>query len=516
MTQPDILLIVLDTTRRDRLSIYNPSVGETSPAFDAFADRATLFERAVAPAQWTIPAHASMFTGLYPTTHQLTQADRRLSGSYPALAEILQADGYDTVGFCNNPLVGVLENGLSRGFERFYNYAGAAPHRPHHAHRGRVRRALSRRWQRFATTVSNRFAHSDWLFRHSLNPLFVPFWTRSINYTGNTAHSIDDLIDTLRTHRAGGRTQPLFGFLNLMGAHLPYRPPLDALRHVAPQIAGDKAAFRFMRRFNAEAARWASPADPPLTEWESAVIDAFYRAEIFHQDMQLRRLFAYLQESGALDDTLVIVTADHGEGHGDHDYFGHSFVVFQELVHVPLAISYPAAFPQGKRITNNVSTRRVFHTVLDAVGIAPPIDEADPNANTAGLTLARSLNGTQDADGGRAFSEAVPPQTFLSVLEHHAPHLIEERRLRHIRRGVYEGDHKLALVGADVEAMYNVADDPSEQHDIAAHANGHTDPLRDAVAAMVAEAERYRAGGAAYTDVDDSVKDHLRALGYIE
>src|SRR5690606_17881243 len=99
MAKPNILLIILDTLRRDRLSAYGHG-RETSPALDAFAQDATLFERAIAPAQWTIPAHSSIFTGLYPSAHGVTQANGQLSGMHPTLAEILRGDGYETVGFC--------------------------------------------------------------------------------------------------------------------------------------------------------------------------------------------------------------------------------------------------------------------------------------------------------------------------------------------------------------------------------------------------------------------------------
>lgn len=521
---PNILLIVLDTTRRDRLSIYGAADGplerETSPRFDTFAATSALFERAVSPAQWTIPAHASLFTGLYPSTHQLTQANRRLSGSYPTLVETLQAGGYTTVGFCNNPLVGIVDNGLARGFDAFYNYAGAAPNRPHHAHRPALRRALARRWQHFAVRTGNHFAQSDWLFRASMNPRLVPIWTRFIHYKGHTARSIDDLIAYLGAYRAGGQAQPLFTFLNLMGAHLPYRPPREVLAQVAPQIARDRAARRFIRRFNAEASRWASPADPPLSAWERAVLDAYYRAEIAAQDAHLGRLFDGLRAMGALDDTLVIVAADHGEGHGDHlDMVGHSFVVNHELVHVPLAIHYPDGRAAGRRVSANVSTRRVFHTVLEAAGIDAPLDAADPNANTHGLSLARFLNGSHphsDPDAGRAYSEAFPPATLLSLLERRSPHLIERLHLRDTRRGVYAGDYKLALVGQSVEGLYDLAADPTETRDIAAEHAQQADALRDDITAMVAHAERFRADGAAFAEVDDTVKSHLRALGYIE
>jgi arylsulfatase A-like enzyme len=137
--KPDILLIILDTLRRDRLSIYGHQ-RPTSPGFDEFASQSTLFERAVAPSQWTIPAHSSLFTGLYPTAHGVIEAYGQLSPAHPTLAEILQVGGYHTIAFCNNPLVGALDNGLQRGFDQFYNYASAVPNRPNDAQNDDVRR----------------------------------------------------------------------------------------------------------------------------------------------------------------------------------------------------------------------------------------------------------------------------------------------------------------------------------------------------------------------------------------
>jgi uncharacterized sulfatase len=133
--RPNILLIVLDTQRADRLSCYwseeeRARQVPTSPNLDRLAAESTLFERAIAPAQWTIPSHASLFTGEYPSTHQTVQADLELSPALPTLAELLKLGGYTTVGFCNNPLVGILKNGLRRGFDTFYNYGGALPTRP--------------------------------------------------------------------------------------------------------------------------------------------------------------------------------------------------------------------------------------------------------------------------------------------------------------------------------------------------------------------------------------------------
>lgn len=515
MGQPNILFIVLDTQRRDRLSAYGHT-RETSPHLDRFAADATLFERAIAPAQWTVPSHTSMFTGLYPGSHGVTQGYANLSGMHPTLAEILQGAGYHTVGFCNNPLVGVLNTGLQRGFDHFYNYSGAAVNRPLDSARSPLRRNLSQRWRRFARPTQNRFAQSDWLFRMSLNPAFVPLWTRLVNYKGHTEHSIDDLIDYIDQHRAGGADKPLFAFLNLMGTHLPYQPPQDYLNRVAPDVRTSPSVYKFIRRFNSEASRWASPTDPPLADWEQQALSDFYDAEILYQDHHLGRLLDALKASGALEDTVVIITADHGESHGDHNFFGHSFVVYQELVHVPLVIHYPERFPVGKRIQTNISTRRLFHTVLDLTEVKPPLDEASPNANVAGLSLVRSLNGVPDTEGGVVFSEAYPPTTFLSVIEHRNPALIERLSLRMVRRGVYEGAHKLTMVQDRVEGLYNVAADPTEIHDVASANTAVVTHLQGKLDTFVKATDGQNTDAGTLGNVDESVMDNLRALGYIE
>jgi arylsulfatase A-like enzyme len=513
--QPDVLLIILDTMRRDRLSTYGHH-RETSPMLSEFAAQSTIFDRAIAPAQWTVPSHASIFTGLYAGSHGLTEAGGTLSGLYPTLAEILQAGGYHTQAFSNNPLVGLLDNGLTRGFDHYYNYSGASPNRPVDSTRGPVRRALSRAFRRFAHRVQNEFAQSDWLFRVSLNPLLVPLWTRYVNYKGHTENSLTDALDAIQAHHAGGAEQPLFTFINLMGAHLPYRPPQDYVNRIAPGLHRDKTAYQFVRRFNADAAGWAAPPAEPLAGWQHRALLDFYDAEVAYQDQLLGHFLGGLQQAGRLANTLVIIAADHGEAHGDHGFIGHSFVVYQELIHVPLIVRYPGAFPVGARVGTNVSTRRIFHTVLDATHITPPLDEADPNGRVRALSLARATNGRPDIENDRAFSEAFPPQTFLSVMRHRNPRLIDDMRLRQVRRGVYDGPHKLTTVGDDVDGLYDVVCDPAEENSIAADQPETVRKMQERLHNFTQEVSTGRTDEAAFNDVDDEVLDHLRALGYIE
>lgn len=513
-SKPNILLVILDTLRRDRLSLYGHE-RPTSPALDDFSTGATRYERAISAAQWTIPSHASMFTGLYPSSHNLTQANGALSGMFPTIAEILRGSGYHTAAFCNNPLVGVLNNGLQRGFEQFYNYASAVPHRPGDARKHPLRRAFTRRFRPFARKIGNQFAQNENLFRVALNPVFVPVWTKYINFKGSTPNTISDVIDYWQAHQAGGSDKPLFGFVNLMGAHLPYQPPRPYLDRVAPGLYRDKAVMRFMTRFNADAAAWASPNDPPLQDWEQHALHAFYDAEIAYQDEQLGRLLSWLETSGTLDNTVVMIAADHGEGHGDHEMFGHGFVVNQELVHVPLIIR-GEPFAPGAVDHTNLSTRRLFHTMLDLAGVQPPLDDADPNANVAGLSLVRHAAGSHGPEYDSAFSEAIPPLTFLNVIEHRNPVSIDRLRLRLARRGVYRGDHKLTVVGEQVEALYHVPTDSSETHNVAAEQPLLTEDLRAEIDQFVLGAAREGIEPVFAGSFSTAVEDQLRALGYIE
>ncbi len=209
MTQPDILFIVLDTQRVDRLGCYGYE-RPVSPNLDRFAAHGTVFEQAIAPAQWTVPSHASMFTGLYPTAHQVTQSSQRIGATSPHLAEILTSAGYETVGFCNNPLVGILNNGFKRGFQHFYNYGGAIPSLPHKSSRfpwplNRVEEAYTQYLRRISYPVQNYFGRSDLAFRISLQSWATPLWSKMANFKGQNARSVKDVSQFLQ---GSGKAEP--------------------------------------------------------------------------------------------------------------------------------------------------------------------------------------------------------------------------------------------------------------------------------------------------------------------
>ncbi|MGY2977860.1 arylsulfatase A-like enzyme [Thermostichus sp. OS-CIW-31] len=491
--RPNILLIVLDTQRADRLSCYWSEAERarqlpTSPNLDRLAAESTLFERAIAPAQWTIPSHASLFTGEYPSTHQTVQADLELSPALPTLAELLQLSGYTTVGFCNNPLVGILKNGLRRGFETFYNYGGALPTRPPEgtplpAPLNRWLAAYTQFWRRLSYPVQNAFARSDTLFQLALHPWFASLWTRLLNFKGNTAASIADLnryLQQMARRRSDPGARPFFCFVNLMEPHLPYWPPEPFVQKYAPYFKSNREARDFLRQYNAQPYRWMAPLPQPLSPLQAQVLRDIYDAEVAYQDHLLGSVFDTLRHTGLEQNTLVAIVADHGEGLGEHDFVGHAFVVYEELIRVPLILRYPGHFPAGKRIATPVSTRRLFHTLLEAAGFSPnlspngaPCVSLKLRREVARLSLARTLAG-EDPEQGTVLSEAFPPHLLIRAMESRNDSLLRARACYDIRRALYEGMTKLIQTG-DRPSLYNLEQDPAELRDLLWVGNG--DPV---------------------------------------
>ncbi|MGQ9838572.1 MAG: sulfatase [Cyanobacteriota bacterium] len=495
--RPNILLIVLDTQRADRLSCYwseaeRAKRTHTSPNLDRLAAESTLFERAIAPAQWTIPSHASMFTGEYPSTHQVVQADIELSPSFPTLAELLKVSGYSTVGFCNNPLVGILKNGLRRGFETFYNYGGALPTRPAEGNPlpqplNRLIAAYTQFWRKLSYPVQNAFARSDKLFQLALHPWLVPLWTRLVNFKGNTAACIADLNRYLqqmarRQSDPHSTRQPFFCFINLMEPHLPYWPPEPFVHKFAPYFKTNRAARDFLRQYNVQPYRWMAPLPEPLSPLQAQVLSDIYDAEVAYQDHLLGSVFETLRNTGLKQNTLLAVVADHGEGLGEHQFVGHAFVVYEELIRVPLLLHYPSHIPAGKRITTPVSTRRLFHTLLEAAGLSPSLSlgsKSSPQVSLkirreiARLSLARTLAG-EDPEQGRVLSEAFPPHILIRAMENRDDQLLQARACYATRRAFYEGSIKLIQTG-ETPSLYNLETDAEELRDLLSEGAWDTD-----------------------------------------
>jgi arylsulfatase A-like enzyme len=521
--KPNIVFVVLDTHRRDRFGCYGYPRG-TTPNLDAFSQQATVFENAIAPAQWTIPSHASMFSGEPASTHMTVQSGDVLDRRFRTLAEHLCGNGYRTIGFCNNPLVGVINNGFKRGFETFYNYGGAIPSLPAKSSR-RVFAPFSTAWERYtqllrkiAYPIQNAFANSSRIFAAALNPFWVPLWTRFARFKGDTPGSIRDVTDFVKRQMKEPREQPYFLFLNLMETHLPFSAPDRFVRDFAPSFLEERAARDFMRSFNTRAARWITPTGEPFPELEARVLSEMYDAEVAYQDDLLAEFLAVLDRPEHRANTMVVFVADHGEMLGEHQLMGHAFGVYQELIHVPLFVRFPGQMA-GCRVAAPVSSTRLFHTVLDVAGVEAYETAYSPAVDVKSQSLMREV-GKPRKPPPVVFSEAYAPDFALTIVQAHRPDLIKAAACRATRWAIYEDRYKLIRVEDVSDELFSLDADPLELHGCRASADGgHMERMEPQLRAFLEKARSRRPENwkrrKANLD-NEMVRQRLRDLGYIE
>ena len=512
MKSPDLLFIVLDTQRADRLSSYG-YMHETSPALDALAADGTLFTHACSPAQWTVPAHASLFTGKYPAIHGTQHPDNMLPNVLPTLAERLGTAGYNTAAFCNNPLVGVVNNGLRRGFDSFLNYSGLLTSRPNQAG---VRRTLFDRYRQVFKRVlggtmhrlQDSFARSDALLWFAFSPLMIPLWQTALSFKGNTQKSLRDTAQLLIERKGIERDQPVFAFVNLMGTHMPFHPQRSAIERFAPSTLRIREERRYMRRFNSDVFGWLTPLASEMAEQHKAILDGMYDAEVATQDQLLGDFFDALRQSGAMDRTKVVIVADHGEHLGEKHLIGHTVSLYRELTHVPLIIRDPDGdLARGSVRDDLVSTRRLYHTLLTAAGVATAKEES--------LTLARGPQA--DPEKGTVFAEAQTPKNVLNLMMKHRPELYLRHHCDQRRIAIWRDQHKLILTGDERRELFNFVDDPTEENNLVADAPVRSVEMAAALLAFQRNAEMNAVHSTQSVRQDDAqMQSRLRALGYLE
>ncbi len=514
----NVIMVVLDTHRFDRIGAYGYE-RPTTPNLDSFAAESIFFEKAIAPGQWTIPSHASLFTGEMPAVHRTLQADDALPKEYQTLADRLSHAGIKTTGFCNNPLVGVIQNGFKRGFQQFYNYCGVVPSTPQKQQQD-IWQPFRMLWskytqilRRLSYPIQNAFASPNEFFLGALRPFFVPMWTRAGNFKGMTGRSIRDTaayIAQIEQEKQGGQ----FVFLNLMETHLPYAPPDEFVKKFVPYFYETPEAQQFMHDFNRKAMQWLIPLVEPFSPLESVTLSDMYDAEVAYQDHLLAQLIDSLNTKYHKDHSMVVFLADHGEMLGEHGYMGHGFGLHEELIRVPMFIRVPEV-TKGKRLKQRVSITQLFYTIFDYFGYE---SLAMPYAEDMDIRCHSLLRMTSNEYCGprHVISEAYGPENALHILQDRAPTLIEKHKADKTHRAVYDGNEKMIDIEGISKVLYDLAGDPNE-----------TSPYQDETRinklvkildAYLEASESHRVGleKRKISLNDEIIKQRLRDLGYIE
>lgn len=409
-SDPNVVLISIDTGRPFNMSLYGYE-RRTTPWLDSLARESAVFESAIATAPWTLPSHASMFTGRW-AKELSTDYVTPLDASFPTVAEFLRDRGYVTLGAVANLRYTGHETGLDRGFVRYIDYPVSLA----------------------------QLASSLRIGRKVLNH------PRLRSLIQNDQHLVriraEDINRRALSLAPDDSSRPVFLFLNYFDVHEPYLPPSPFdLRFGAGRARGQISPLH----------RWLydpSVGHAPLTPAEiQEEIDA-YDGSMAYLDTNLRSLFDSLRTRWARP-TLFIITADHGEEFGEHGVFDHGNSLYYASVRVPLIIGGIEGVPPGRRITAPVSLREIPRTIATIIGAA----ESSP---FPGSSLTRWWS-----------DEAVEPSPVFAEVQHATGHPDWFPISRGDMVSVQSGVHRYILNGDGREELYDLALDVWEMSDVA-------------------------------------------------
>ena len=327
--RPNLILISIDTLRADHLGCYGYGRA-TSPNLDAFAASAVLYERAVAPAPWTLPSHVAMLTGRDPLQSGILDRLSAIPEEVPVVAELLQKRGYQSAAFVDSNDGGFV--GARRGFARGFATYNHSPH------------PGERFDHDMAATVDAGIA---WMEQSGGDgPFFLFLHTKSVHSTmevGKVPYSKPEPYQSRFLEQPGG-------LLRWRGV---------------PTMSGSQQ----LNELNTKLAA-GHREDPHVTPESVAELIALYDAGIYYVDEQFQRLLDYLADSGLQEETIVMVVSDHGEMFTDHLFFGHT-EVYEPALRVPLLLREPGG-PAGQRIKSQVRLADLFSTLLERAGVESP------------------------------------------------------------------------------------------------------------------------------------------------
>ena len=443
-----VILLTIDTLRADNVSAILGRAPET-PAIDQLAFDGVLFRRAIAPAPWTVPSFMSLMTGLSPLVHRsgLDSYDAsRCPAELPTLGTILSEAGYYSGALVGNYILGRDLN-VADGFSEYSLFNAAY------------------------TLGTTKSAES---LMHSKPDRYVS--------GGITRQLTDSAIQWVR--RKSG--EPFFLWLHYFDPHQVYAPPVE-------QVAGLPSVGKFGFFLPSEDFGRIAQGVLRLTDEKRQWVRELYNEEVSYVDNEVGRFLSSLRDEGVYDDSLIVLTSDHGEEFWEHGGVEHGHTLYNELLHVPLIIKSPGSRAGRGVVDAFVPTEAVFQTIAELTGAGQP----------ATLGQAASLT---------ALLEDVS-------LPYKEPILAAGNRRGDQREALILGRYKLISETRDEkEELFDLRSDPLEQEPIPLAEDEIREHLRNVLAARRAQADvtRNQLGlGSTTQRIDEEMLDRLKSLGYL-
>lgn len=482
--KPNVVLLVMDTARAKSVL----DAPEVLPNFHRIASEGTLFRNVMTTAPWTLPSHASLFTGQRTSDHGAHAASKVFEPTVPTLAERLNDHGYRTLAYSNNTWISE-EFGFARGFDSFLVgwelAAGGAD--------------LAEVAKNNEGTVEQLRAVFDSLGSDAPQTLLNAFYARFLRQSYDSGAGLTN-FRLKRRLRNVADSQPFFAFVNYLEPHLEYDPP----RQYRYKFCPTELERSDLDDVNQDA--WAYlTGHESMTAEDFTALEALYDAELHYLDHRIGTLYDFLDERNELDDTVFIVIGDHGENIGDHDMMDHQYSLYDTLTHVPLVVRYPEAFASGDVEHGLVELRDLYPTILDIAGITPPTD-----STVSSMSLIQE--GTSSRE--HVVAEYAAPQPSMDALEKRTGRLPPDvqrydRGLRCLRNRRWK-----YIEGTDgTEELYNLRRDRNETTDVAAD---HPDTCEELRATLHAEHGEMIQPEYLNRDMDEATEQRLEDLGYLQ
>lgn len=448
-----VILIVLDTVRADHLSLYGyPALNKN---LDAFARNAIVFENCIATSSWTLPTHASIFTGLYPTEHgahcDLNSREwnfgippyRPLPKEFVTLAEIFRENGYKTGAVVSNYTLLDKSFNLNQGFQIYDCYRNCGD-------------------------LYREFPFRPLIHLFSLLTNFHPNFILPYRPAEDINLKSRSFID-----KAAG--SPFFLFINFMDTHYPYLPPRPYASYYVSNAFPHLYKLELYTRY-------------ALHRYSKTALDAYqitqYDGALSYLDDQLGKLFDHLKKAGLYDSSLIIITSDHGEMLGEHNLYLHSCVLYEGVMKVPLLIKFPRSARAGRE-KQYIQLTDIFTTILAQCGLPVP-------------------DGISGKAIGETSAEAVGEFDQNYEIRHH--------------RALYAGRYKyMKYEQKRAPELYDLERDPMEKINIAERLPNIVREMDEKLAAWVKlHVPKYTASDKKDASMSKQVLEGLKALGYIQ